>query len=83
MTTVTRLNKHDLSANLVTSGAFETKKAALEAILAVTSEISEVMIAGNAVAIPDFGKFEAYTRQNGVIKPKFTPFSILKEAVAG
>ena len=83
MTTAKRLNKHDLAANLAASGAFDSKKEALEAILSVTSEISKVMVSGDTVAIPDFGKFEAYTRQNGVVKPKFTPFATLKEAVAG
>lgn len=79
----TRLNKQDLAATLVSTGSFETKKAALIAIEAVTDAIRGIVVAGNAVAIPDFGKFEAYTRENGKVKPKFIPFGSFKADMVG
>jgi nucleoid DNA-binding protein len=76
-----RYNKNDLATILVESGSFETKVSAVAAIEAVTSAMANIVIAGNAVAIPDFGKFEAYTRENGMVKPKFIPFGTFKESV--
>lgn len=77
----TRFNKHDLASKLAESDLFDTKKSALEALELITSTIAGIVVEGNAVAIPDFGKFEAYTRENGKVKPKFTPFTSFKERV--
>jgi nucleoid DNA-binding protein len=43
--------------------------------------ISAHVVNGDDVAIPGFGKFEKYKRQNGSFKPKFTAFTDFKLAL--
>lgn len=45
-------------------------------------EILNKVADGTSVSIARFGKFEAYKRQNGTLKPKFTPFKDFKDAVS-
>lgn len=77
----TRLNKNDFAAILVAKELYPTKAAALAAIEVIFPAIADIVIAGDSLAIPDFGKFEAYTRLNGKVKPKFTPFGTFKDSV--
>lgn len=77
-----RLNKQDLATKLVDQGVTDTKKAAVEMIDALVDTIQSSVVAGDTIAIPDFGKFERYERLNGALKPKFTAFSSFKDAVA-
>lgn len=78
-----RLNKNDVAAKLVEAGVADTKKAGIEMVEAVVDTIQSAVVAGDSVAIPDFGKFERYEKLNGALKPKFTPFSAFKDAVSG
>lgn len=73
-----RLNKQDFAAILVEKDVFTTKKEAIEAVETIFDTVANILIAGDSLAISDFGKFSTYTRINGTKKPKFTPFSGFK-----
>jgi len=45
-------------------------------------KISSHVVAGNEVVIPGFGKFESFTRSNGVNTPKFRPAKAFKDSVS-
>jgi nucleoid DNA-binding protein len=78
-----RINKQDFAAVLVEKGLYETKKAAIEGIEAFTDAIQEIVVAGDTLTIPGFGKFECFTRANESKAPKFRPFDQFKSAVSG
>lgn len=78
-----RLNKQDLAAALVQADVgITTKKHAVEVIEALTDIITTQVVAGNSVALPNFGKFSLYTRMNGAKKPKFSPYGEFKDLCA-
>ena len=79
-----RLNIKDLTNEISLHTALaDVSKAQVEDILrTVFSTISTKVIAGDAVAIPGFGKFESYTSStSGKKSPKFRPSSVFKDAV--
>ena len=60
----------------------DVRKAKTEDLLrAIFAFIKDHVIAGDDVAIPGFGKFENFERQNGVKTPKFRPSTTFKAAV--
>jgi nucleoid DNA-binding protein len=75
------LNKKALAKLLVTNGDFPTQVSALHAIETVLSTIGAEIIYGNKVSISGFGKFEPFTLVSGKVKPKFTGFKELKDAL--
>ena len=76
-----RTNKEDLARLLVAAGAVDTKVAGIALVETFTNIIKEQVIAGNSVALPDFGKFSKYARENGKFKAKFEAYQSFKEAV--
>lgn len=77
------LNKQAFAAKLVEAELFETKKAAVAAVELMADMIKDEVVAGNSISIPGFGKWENFTRQDGVKAPKFRPFEAFREAVKG
>lgn len=79
-----RLNIKDLTNEVMLHEAFaEVSKAKVEdALRTIFATIQSKVEAGDAVAIPGFGKFENFTRSNGAKTPKFRPSSTFKAAVA-
>lgn len=91
------MNKQDLTNEVVKVTGF-TKKDTMETINAVFDVIASLMVSGEEVSIPRFGKFKAYIRaERGGVNPqdtserivipekrcpKFTPASALKEMIA-
>ena len=76
-----RLNKQALVEQLMLQDIFAnaTKKAVTEFVEDFFGIIETNVVAGNEVAIPGFGKFEKFTRQNGVHTPKFRPAKAFKD----
>ncbi len=74
-----RVNRDVLGKLMVEAGLADTKVAGVALVDAFFDVLREQVLAGNEVAIPDFGKFELYTRLNDIKKPKFTPFLAFKE----
>lgn len=79
-----RLNIKDLTNEIMLHTAFENaSKAQVEDVLrTILSTITTRVAAGDAVALPGFGKFENFERSNGVKTPKFRPSKQFKDAVA-
>lgn len=77
------INKQELATKLQLMDAFSasTKKATVEFIEDFFQLLADEMVAGNAISIPGFGKLAPYKKQDGTLKPKFTPFTELKDAV--
>lgn len=73
------INKKALADKVLEFDNFETKKQATEFVEDFFQIIKDAVIEGKTVSIPGFGKFEAYTKQNGTKKPKFVPFSDFKD----
>lgn len=73
------MNKTALAERVLEFENFETKKQAIEFVEDFFEIIKDTVAKGDTVSIPGFGKFEPYTRQNGVKKPKFVPFTAFKE----
>lgn len=48
----------------------------------IFDKIADKVVLGDDVAIAGFGKFENYTRTNGVNTPKFRPAKALKDKVS-
>lgn len=82
MTNNLRVNRDVMGKLMVEAGLADTKAAGIALVDKFFDVLRTQIIAGNEVAIPDFGKFGLYTRQNGTMKPKFTPFQAFKEDVA-
>ncbi len=80
-----RINKKTLAETLETYDVFaETPKYKIEQFIEdFFGIISAHVVNGDEVAIPNFGKFEKYTKQDGTFKPKFSAFSGFKLAVQG
>lgn len=72
---VEQLQLHEIFANV-------SKKQTQEFVEDFFTMIEDQIVEGNAVTIPGFGKFEGYTRTNGVKTPKFRPYKAFKEKVA-
>lgn len=77
------INKKELVSRLQLMDAFAnaTKTATTQFVEDFFNLIASEVVAGNDVSIPGFGKFEAYEKQDGSLKPKFTAFTAFKEAV--
>lgn len=75
------MNKQDLINKIAEFNNFDTKKQAKEFLEDLITIIKDEVIAGNDVTIPGFGKFENFTRENGVKTPKFRAFTAFKDAV--
>jgi nucleoid DNA-binding protein len=77
------INKVELINRLALQDIFadKSKKQIKEFIEDFFATIAEEVVAGNDVKIPGFGKFENFTRSNGVKTPKFRPASQFKKAV--
>lgn len=80
----TTLNKQALVSNLQLHDLFADvpKTQILAFVEDFFGMISTEVIAGNTVSISGFGKFEPFTRSNGVVTPKFRPFTAFKDALA-
>lgn len=78
MTDNVRVNRDVMGKLMVEAGLADTKAAGIELVDKFFAVLRQEVLAGNEVAIPDFGKFSTYTRINGTKKPKFTPFSGFK-----
>jgi nucleoid DNA-binding protein len=82
-----RLNTQDLGKALAANTTSDLPELnntqAVELVKLVFDLVEETVVEGNQVAITGFGKFEKYERQNGAMKPKFTPFTDFKTAVSG
>ena len=74
------MTKAELINIIAEHDTFETKKAASEVFDILIDTIVATVSNGEDVRI-GIGKFEAFTRSNGAIVPKFRPFSNFKEAV--
>lgn len=68
------MNKVEFINRIAESDAFDTKKAAKVFVDDMLVMIMAEVVAGNDVSLAGFGKFEAYTKENGVVVPKFRPF---------
>lgn len=79
------INKDGIVEYLQTQEAFSeaSKKATKEFLEDLVDFIKDAVVAGDTVSIPGFGKFAPFTRQNGTVKPKFTPFKDFSDAVKG
>lgn len=82
---MTRINKPLLVEELLLQDIFAeaTKGKVTEFVEDFFNLIAKHVVAGNEVAIPGFGKFERYTKQDGTFKPKFTAYGEFKNAVKG
>jgi len=80
-----RINKKALAETLETYDVFVTSpKYKIEQFIEDFFDIiSAHVVNGDEVAIPGFGKFERYTKQDGTFKPKFAPYGEFKLAVQG
>ena len=80
-----RYSKTNLIEDLLLHEVFgdSTKTQVKEFVEDFFGIIENKVIAGDEVAISGFGKFEKFTRQNGVHKPKFTAFKDFQDAVNG
>lgn len=78
-----RINKPALVEELMPHNVFEnaTKAQVTTFIEDFFKLLADKVIEGNEIAIPNFGKFERYEKQDGTFKPKFTPGKGFKEAV--
>lgn len=81
MTETVRLNRDSLGRRMVEAHLADTKVAGIELVDRFFEVLRSEILAGNEVAIPDFGKFSTYVRQNGSKKPKFTPFGSFKSEI--
>ena len=73
-----RVNRDVMGRLMVKEGLADTKIAGIELADKFFEILRKEILAGNDVAIPGFGKFSTYVRQNGTKKPKFTPFTEFK-----
>lgn len=82
---MSRINKASLVEEILLQDVFEsaTKKQVTQFVDDFFQTIADHVIAGDDVALANFGKFEKYTKQDGTHKPKFTAFSSFKQAVKG
>ena len=65
---------HDVFANT-------SKKGVTDVINHILSTLTNHIVAGDEVHLSGFGKFEKFTRSNGVNAAKFRPAKALKDAV--
>lgn len=79
-----RLNKQSLVDQLYLHDALGdvSKRSIVDIVDTIFNTIEDAVVNDDEVAIAGFGKFERYTRQNGVNKPKFTAFTDFKNAVS-
>lgn len=76
------MNKQELINRVAEYDFIETKKQAGELVDDLLGLITDEVVAGNDVSLAGFGKFENFTRSNGVKTPKFRAFGAFKQAVA-
>jgi len=78
-----RINKPALVEEIMLHDVFAeaTKTQVTEFVEDFFELLAAKVVEGNEIAIPKFGKFEKYTRQDGTFKPKFTAFTDFKAAV--
>lgn len=78
-----RINKPALVEELMLHNVFEnaTKTQVTAFIEDFFKLLADKVIEGNELAIPNFGKFERYEKQDGTFKPKFTPYTAFRDAV--
>jgi len=79
-----RITKQDLVNELQLQDIFsgQPKYKIQEFVEDFFQNITDKVANGDSVAIPGFGKFENYERQNGTKTPKFRPAKAFKESVA-
>jgi len=77
------LNRKDLARKFAEKAQIKPLLAADPMVNDLFDIIKEEVVAGNTVAITGFGKFAPYVRQNGEVKPKFTPYQEFKDSVKG
>lgn len=75
------MNKIELIERMSEYDYFPTKKAAGDFLNDILDIITDTVAKGEDVRLAGFGKFEAFTRQNGDVTPKFRAFTDFKEKV--